>query len=78
MREEKSSFSNKLDPVSNSSLENDKKPSIFQLIIVACERHKQLKNGADPKIELPVVKTKKTKIAIEEVNQGLIHFDLMS
>jgi DNA-directed RNA polymerase omega subunit len=73
MKEEKT-FSNKLNPFENNSLPKTKKESIFQLIIVACQRHKQLNNGAHPRIELPSLKTKKTKIAIEEVNQGLIMF----
>jgi DNA-directed RNA polymerase subunit K/omega len=48
--------------------------SIFQSIIIACLRHKQLKNGANPRIIVPSLKTKNTRIAIEEVKQGLIHY----
>ena len=49
-----------------------KAESIFQLVIVACLRHKQLNGGAEPRIKVPSKNTKKTKIAIDEVNQGLV------
>lgn len=71
---QENTFSNKLNPIKNNSSKNAKKDSIFQLIVVACQRYKQLTDGADPRVELPSLKTKKTKIAIEEVNQGLINF----
>ena len=57
-----------------SSLSTKISKSIFQSIIVACQRHKQLKNGADPRVLVASLKTKNTRIAIEEVKQGLIHY----
>lgn len=71
---QENTFSNKLNPINHNSSIKAKKESIFQLIVVACQRHKQLTQGADPRVELPSLKTKNTKIAIEEVNQGLISF----
>lgn len=48
--------------------------SKFRFIIIAAERAKQLQNNAKPK-----VKTKSTKpahIAMQELQQGLISFDI--
>jgi DNA-directed RNA polymerase subunit omega len=50
--------------------------SKYRFIIIAAERAKQLQNNAKPKI-----KTKSTKpsfIAIREVEQGLINFEITS
>jgi DNA-directed RNA polymerase omega subunit len=60
------------DLVKQFSFHMKRTESIFELIIVACQRHRQLNNGARPRIEIPSLKTKNTRIAIEEVNQGLI------
>ena len=48
--------------------------SIFQEIIFAFHRHKQLNQGARPRIVADSSKRKNTSIAIEEVKQGLIIF----
>jgi DNA-directed RNA polymerase omega subunit len=61
--------------VIDTSLEAGKNTSLFQMVIVSCLRHKQLNRGATPRIVVPSKKTKKTRIAIEEVNQGLIVYN---
>ena len=48
--------------------------SIFQEIIFAFHRQKQLNQGARPRIAADSTKRKNTSIAIEEVKQGLIIF----
>ena len=63
---------NRLNGITGDSPEGGKKNSIFQLLIVAFQRHKQLNDGAVPRVILPSLKSKKTRIAIEEVRQGLI------
>jgi DNA-directed RNA polymerase subunit K/omega len=48
--------------------------SVFQEIIFAFHRQKQLNQGAHPRIAADSSKRKNTSIAIEEVKQGLITF----
>ncbi|MBX7170917.1 MAG: DNA-directed RNA polymerase subunit omega [Pyrinomonadaceae bacterium] len=50
-----------------------KPSSIFQMVIVVSLRHKQLNNGANPRVIVSSLK-KKNRIAIDEVNQGVITF----
>lgn len=52
-----------------------KRESIFQTVIVAFLRHKQLSAGADPRVEVESKKTKKTTIAIQEASHGLIIYN---
>lgn len=48
--------------------------SKYRLIILAAKRSKQLQRGARPRIEIDPTKHKPTRIALEEVIQGKIHF----
>jgi len=48
--------------------------SKYRLIILAAKRSKQLQRGARPRIEIDQTKHKPTRIALEEVIQGTIHF----
>ncbi len=48
--------------------------SKYRLIILAAKRSKQLQRGARPRIEIDSTKHKPTRIALEEVIQGRIHF----
>lgn len=48
--------------------------SKYRLIILAAKRSKQLQRGARPRIEIDPTKHKHTRIALEEVIQGKIHF----
>ena len=48
--------------------------SKYRLIILAAKRSKQLQRGARPRIEIDATKHKFTRIALEEVIQGTIHF----
>lgn len=48
--------------------------SKYRLIILAAKRSKQLQRGARPRIEIDALKHKPTRIALEEVIQGKIHF----
>ena len=58
----------------NNSPEMDSK---YRLIIVAAKRSKQLQKGARPRIEIDSQKHKPTRIALEEVQQGKVHFELI-
>jgi DNA-directed RNA polymerase omega subunit len=50
--------------------------SRFHIITVAVARNKQLLEGATPRIVPDPLKRKNTSIAVEEVRQGLIHFNV--
>ena len=48
--------------------------SKYRLIILAAQRSKQLQRGARPRIEIDQTKHKPTRIALEEIIQGTVHF----
>jgi DNA-directed RNA polymerase omega subunit len=48
--------------------------SKYRLIILAAKRSKQLQRGAHPRIEIDPIKHKPTRIALEEVIRGTVHF----
>lgn len=50
--------------------------SKYRLIILAAKRSKQLQRGARPRIEIDPTKHKPTRIALEEVIQGTVHFHM--
>lgn len=50
--------------------------SKYRLIILAAKRSKQLQRGAQPRIEIDPVKHKPTRIALEEVMRGKVHFSV--
>jgi DNA-directed RNA polymerase subunit omega len=50
--------------------------SKYRLIILAAKRSKQLQRGANPRIEIDPQKHKPTRIALEEVMRGRVHFDI--
>ena len=51
--------------------------SKYRLIIVAAKRSKQLQRGARPRIDIDPQKHKSTRIALEEVQQGKISFEII-
>ena len=50
--------------------------SKYRLIILAAKRSKQLQRGATPRIEIDPQKHKPTRIALEEVMRGRVHFHI--
>ena len=48
--------------------------SKYRLIILAAKRSKQLHRGAQPRIDIDPQKHKPTRIALEEVIRGRVHF----
>jgi DNA-directed RNA polymerase omega subunit len=50
--------------------------SKYRLIILAAKRSKQLQRGAQPRIEIDPQKHKPTRIALEDVMRGRVHFDI--
>ena len=57
----------------NGSQEIDSK---YRLIILAAKRSKQLQRGARPRIDIDAQKHKPTRIALEEVIRGRVHFTI--
>ena len=51
--------------------------SKYRMIIVAAKRSKQLQRGARPRIDIDPLKHKPTRIALEEVQQGKIGFEII-
>ena len=63
----------------NSAEEESNQPEMdskYRLIIIAAKRSKQLQRGARPRIEIDPLKHKFTRIALEEVQQGKVHFEI--
>jgi DNA-directed RNA polymerase subunit omega len=50
--------------------------SKYRMIILAAKRSKQLQRGATPRIEIDPQKHKPTRIALEEVMRGRVHFSI--
>jgi DNA-directed RNA polymerase subunit omega len=51
--------------------------SKYRLILVAAQRSKQLQRGARPRVEMDTLRHKPTRIALEEVARGKVHFSLL-
>jgi len=51
--------------------------SKYRLILVAAQRSKQLQRGARPRVEMDSQRHKPTRIALEEVRRGMIHFSIL-
>lgn len=73
----------KMAKTENENLNNEEEESTspemdskYRLIIVAAKRSKQLQRGARPRIEIDPQKHKPTRIALEEVQQGKIDFEI--
>jgi DNA-directed RNA polymerase omega subunit len=57
--------------------ENPTLDSKYRLILVAAQRSKQLQRGARPRVEMDAQRHKPTRIALEEVERGMINFTLL-
>ena len=51
--------------------------SKYRLILVAAQRSKQLQKGARPRVEMDAQRHKPTRIALEEVQRGMINFSII-
>lgn len=51
--------------------------SKYRMIIVAAKRSKQLQRGARPRVELDAQKHKPTRIALEEVQRGMVNYEII-
>jgi DNA-directed RNA polymerase omega subunit len=52
--------------------------SKYRMILLAAQRSKQLQRGANPRVTADVRKTKPTRIAMEELKQNKVHFEILT
>ena len=64
------------EEVNESETQSQEIDSKYRMIILAAKRSKQLQRGARPRIDIDAVKHKPTRIALEEVIRGAIHFHI--
>ncbi len=50
--------------------------SKYRMILLAAQRSKQLQRGANPRVSADAKKTKPTRIAMQEIEEGKIDFEL--
>jgi DNA-directed RNA polymerase omega subunit len=51
--------------------------SKYRMILLAAQRSKQLQRGANPRVNADPKKMKPTRIALEEIKQEKVHFDIL-
>lgn len=51
--------------------------SKYRMIILAAQRSKQLQRGALPRIDVDMRKNKPTRVAMRELNDGKVDFDIL-
>jgi len=49
--------------------------SKYRKILIAAKRSKQIQRGARPRVQMP--NNKSTRVAIEEINRGLVDFEVV-
>lgn len=59
-----------------STIENPPIDSKYRLILIAAQRSKQLQRGAHTRVEADPRKTKPTRIAMEEIKNNKVKFEL--
>ncbi len=57
------------------STENDSK---YRKIILAAQRSKQIQRGADPRVDMDSRKNKSTRIAMKELDEGKIKYEILA
>ncbi len=57
--------------------ENPTLDSKYRLILVAAQRSKQLQKGARPRVDMDMQRHKPTRIALEEVQRGMVNFSII-
>lgn len=61
-------------------MEDDNETSVppidskYRKILIAAKRSKQIQKGARPRVQMP--NSKPTRVAVEEINRGLVDFEL--
>ncbi len=50
--------------------------SKYRMIILAAQRSKQLQRGANPRVDMDPRKSKSTRIAMKELEEGRVDFEI--
>ncbi len=70
-----------LEKQMNETEEQNQTPPLidskYRLVIVAAQRAKQIQKGAKPRVNLDPRKTKPTVIALEEIKQGKVQYEIV-
>ncbi len=64
-----------MEEVNNQEMEDLAIDSKYRKILIAAKRSKQLQRGAKPRLTVP--NAKPTRVALEEVEHGLIDFEVI-
>ena len=72
-----------IEEITENSAENVERTqgeidSKYRMIILAAQRSKQLQRGATPRIEADTRKTKPTRIAMKELENGKVNFETLT
>lgn len=59
----------------SETTENDSK---YRKIILAAQRSKQIQRGADPRVDMDPRKSKSTRIAMKELDEGKIEYEILA
>jgi DNA-directed RNA polymerase omega subunit len=51
--------------------------SKYRMILLAAQRSKQLQRGANPRVNADPKRMKPTRIAMEEIKNGKVHFEIL-
>lgn len=51
--------------------------SKYRMILLAAQRSKQIQRGANPRVTADTKKHKPTRIAMEEIKNKKVHFDIL-
>lgn len=73
---EKDEIIEEIDETSESK-ETPEIDSKYRMILLAAQRSKQLQRGANPRINSDIKKNKPTRIAMEELKQKKVHFEII-
>ena len=65
-----------LDNVEETKATQPEIDSKYRMIILAAQRSKQLQRGANPRVEMDVRKSKPTRIAMKEIDEGKVDFEI--
>jgi DNA-directed RNA polymerase subunit omega len=60
---------------SGATSQNDSK---YRKIILAAQRSKQIQRGANPRVDMDPRKSKSTRIAMKELDEGKIDYEVLS
>ncbi|HMS42444.1 MAG TPA: DNA-directed RNA polymerase subunit omega [Pyrinomonadaceae bacterium] len=52
--------------------------SKYRMIILAAQRSKQLQRGANPRVDADPRKTKSTRIALREIDEKKVNFEILN